>query len=305
MFNSNCGGGYGGYSLADIAAATGGNNRSNDGDWGGNGAWWIIILFLFCFMGWGDNGMMGGNRGGGAANTPAFQGAITRGDLCSEFSFNDLQNGVRGITQDLSTGFANLNSTICHQQYDTAMMVNGIQSQLAAGFSGVDNSVCTLGYQNAQLINGLENTINQNANASNIMALQNQNALQNQIQNCCCEQRSQVADIKYTMATDACAIQTAMANNTRDLLDNQNANTRAILDYLCNEKISNLQAENQSLKLMASQQAQNAYLVEALSPKPAAPAWLVPPPGAIYNPCNNTIGYGGNNGYGCGCNTCC
>lgn len=295
MFNNSA---MGGYSLADIAAATGGN-RNNDGFGGGNGAWWIIILFLFCFMGDGNmfgrgNGNNGGGNGGGGYNgvlpvlNTAYQGALTRGDLCSEFNFNDLQGGVRGIASDLSTGFANLNSTICHQQYDTATLVNGVQSAMAAGFSGVDNAICTLGYQNAALINGVENTINQNANAANIMALQNQNALQNQIQNCCCEQRSQVADIKYTMATDTCALQSTMNTNTRDILDNQNANTRAILDYLCQEKISSLQAENSDLRLRASQQAQNAYLVEQLGPKVPIAAYQVPNPFVPY-------------GYNCGC----
>jgi len=54
MFNTTT---NGGYSLADIAAATG--NDSNDGAFGGNGAWWIIILFLFVFCGWGNNGTWG------------------------------------------------------------------------------------------------------------------------------------------------------------------------------------------------------------------------------------------------------
>lgn len=61
MFNSN-----NGYSLADIAAATGGNERNNGGIWNDGGAWWIIILFLFCFSGWG-NGF--GGFGGYGANS--------------------------------------------------------------------------------------------------------------------------------------------------------------------------------------------------------------------------------------------
>lgn len=55
------------------------------------------------------------------------------------------------------------------------------------------------------------------------------------------------ADINYNMATNTCAIQTSMANHTRDIIDSQNAGTRAILDYLCQEKISDLQSENQAL----------------------------------------------------------
>ena len=93
------------------------------------------------------------------------------------------------------------------------------------------------------------------------------------------------------MATDTCGLQNTIQNTTRDLLDNQNANTRAILDYLCQDKIASLTAENQTLKFAASQQAQNAYLVSELSPKLPVPAYQVPNPFVPY-------GYGG-----CGCGT--
>ena len=166
---------------------------------------------------------------------------------------------------------------------------------MAASFAGVDNSICTLGYQNAALINGLGQTVQNGFNASNVVALQNQNALQNQIQDCCCENRAAIADIKYTMATDTCGLQNTIQNTTRDLLDNQNANTRAILDYLCQDKIASLTAENQTLKFAASQQAQNAYLVSELSPKLPVPAYQVPNPFVPY-------GYS-NCGCGCGCNS--
>lgn len=90
------------------------------------------------------------------------------------------------------------------------------------------------------------------------------------------------------MATNTCALKTQMANDTRDIIDSQNAGTRAILDYLCQEKIADLQSENQSLRLAASQQAQNNYLVNALKPCPI-PA---------YPSCNPWAG----SGYGgCGC----
>lgn len=311
MFNTS----NSGYSLSDIAAITRGNSGYGDG-FGGGGAWWIIILFLFVFCGWGDGGMFGnrgngngsnGGSGGGGTNwvlptlNTAYQGALTRGDLCSEFSFNDLQNGVRGIAQDVSNGFSNLNSTICHQQYDTAGLINGLQGTVAAGFAGVDNAICTLGYQNAALINGVENTINQNANAANIMALQNQNALQAQLAQCCCDTKSMFADTKYTMATDTCALQNTMNTNTRDILDNQNANTRAILDYLCQEKISDLQSENSALRLAASQQAQNNYLISQLRPQPV-PAYPASSPCGLGNwsPAVLAGGYA----YNCGCGQC-
>lgn len=98
MFNSN-----NGYSLADIAAATGGNERNNGGIWNDGGAWWIIILFLFCFSGWG-NGF--GGFGGYGANSnglgsPSGQGWATRADINEGFAFQNLQSGINAIQQGI------------------------------------------------------------------------------------------------------------------------------------------------------------------------------------------------------------
>lgn len=269
MFNSN-----GGYSLADIAAATGGN-RSNNGDGFGGSAWWIIILFLFVFCGWGNNGNGFGNGGETAA-----QSALTRGELCQDMNFADLETAVRGVNTGLCDGFYAMNTGMLNG-------FSGIQSALDNGFHGVDNAICTLGYQQQLGVNTLQQAINGVA----VGAMQNTNALQAQIQDCCCENRAQVADIKYTMATDTCALQTAIANSTRDMIDNQNANTRSILDFLVNDKISTLQAENQTLKFAASQQAQNSYLVNTLRPAPV-PAFAVPAP-YQYTNCGCGNGCGG------------
>lgn len=293
MFNTS-----GGYSLSDIAAVSGNRNDGyNDGMFG-NGAWWIIILFLFCFNGWGNNGW---NRNGEGFNSPAGQGALTRADLCSEFNFNNLDRGVTGIQQGLCDGFYAMNTSLLN------------------GFNGVDNAICSLGYQTQ---NGF--------NATQVALMQGNNALQAQLADCCCSTKGAIkdaqfanqvgqnaiqnqlatstcdlgrfiergfADTAYRMATDACAIQTSMANNTRDIIDSQNAGTRAILDYLCQEKIADLQNENQNLRLAASQQAQNNYLVSQLRPCPQ-PAYIT---------CNPFTGqtYGGcGNAYGCGCGGC-
>ncbi len=255
---------------------------------------------MFVFCGWGNNGWGNGNNGNGA-NSPAAQGALTRSDLCSEFSFNDLQGAVRGINQGLCDGFYAMNTG----------MLNG--------FAGINSAICNLGYEQAQLANNTNVALMQGQNAlstqlaqcccdtqSNLKDVQfanaqGQNAIQTQLASCCCNLENEISrgfgDTKYQMATDTCAIQTSMANNTRDIIDSQNAGTRAILDYLCQEKISDLQSENQSLRLAASQQAQNNYLVNQLKPCPS-PAYIV---------CNPyTGGYGGY-GYnnGCGCNTGC
>lgn len=120
------------------------------------------------------------------------------------------------------------------------------------------------------------------------------------------------------MATNTCAITNQMNNNTRDIIDSQNAGTRAILDYLCQDKISTLQAENQSLKLAASQADQNAFIAATQSAQTAElirrlgadcpqPAYVVQPPQPVTFPTNccgnvNYAGYGnGGCNSGCGC----
>lgn len=90
-----------GLSVADVAAL---QNRDNDGMFGGAGGTWIWVFFLFFLLAWGGNGFGFGN---GAA-----QGALTRADLCQDFNFNDLQNGVRGIQNGLCDGFYAMNTTM-------------------------------------------------------------------------------------------------------------------------------------------------------------------------------------------------
>lgn len=261
-----------------------GGNGGGSGMWGGDGSW--IFAFLIIALIFGGNGFGGwGNGGSGGAG---MQGALTRGDLCSEFSFNDLQNGVRGINDAVNLGFSGLNSTICHQQYDTAMLVNGLQTNMNAGFSGLNNAVCTLGYQNAQLINGIENTVQNGFNAMNLANLQNLNSitagltsLATQIANCCCETQRQIersfCDLNYNIATQDCQTRQAIADSTRE-----------IIGFMTQDKMATLQAENQSLKLAASQAAQNTYLTNAIcgqtaelinriAPTPV-PAYAVPAP---------------------------
>lgn len=128
-----------GYSLADIAAATGGN-RCNDGGFGNGNSWWIILLFLFLMNGWGwDTDNRRANTGG----------TTTREEISYGFDMNNLENGIRGIQNGICDGFYSLN--------------NG----MLTGFHGVDDAICTLGYQTAQLANGITANMNQNTNAIN------------------------------------------------------------------------------------------------------------------------------------------
>ena len=100
------------------------------------------------------------------------------------------------------------------------------------------------------------------------------------------------------MATNTCALQNTMNSNTRDIIDATNAGTRAVLDYLCQEKISDLQNENQGLRLAASQSAQNQYLISQLRPCPV-PAYIT------CNPYTSSYGIGLTNVNGYGCNGGC
>lgn len=287
MFNY----GNGGYSLADIAAATGRDSNGYGDGFMGNGAWWIIILFLFVFCGWG-NGGFGGFGGNG------LQGALTRADLCQDMNFSQMENGIRGIQQGLCDGFYAQNTNILNG-------FAGVQNALTNGFAGVDNAVCTLGYQTQQGINSVNMANMQNTNAiqrdifdNTVGNMQNTNAIQAQLAQCCCDNRAGQKDIEYRMATDTCAIQNTIQNTTRDIVDNANCNTRSILDFLVQDKISTLQAENQNLKLAASQAAQNSYLVDQLRPCPI-PAYIT------CSPYQSSYGIGLNNGYGYGCGCGC
>ncbi len=266
---------------ADIAAVT----RNNDGNgggmgWGGDWMAFIVLFLLFGMFGWGGFGGFGGGFGGGVS------GALTRADLCQDMNFSQVENGIRGIQQGICDSTFALNNT------------------MTSGFHGVDNAICNLGF-----------TTQQGFNATQVAMMQGQNALQTQLADCCCTTQRAIDGINYNMAANTCALQNTMNNNTRDIIDNQNANSRAILDYLCQDKISTLQSENQALRLAASQSNQNAVLMAAMDANKAeilrrtgaecpTAAYIVQPPTPVTFPtnCCGQASFSGNN---CGCNSGC
>ena len=165
-------------------------------------------------------------------------------------------------------------SKLDQQTYGLASSTYDLNNTIMNGFHGVDNAVCQLGYQTQQGFN----------------------TLGHQISDCCCTTQRAIDGVNYNLATQSNAIQNAMCNNTRDIIENQNCNTRSILDFLVQDKISALQAENQNLKLQASQAAQNQFLVNELRPC-AKPAYIT------CNPYTASYGFGYNNG--CVCNNGC
>lgn len=222
-------------------AGQGENNGGGFGGSWGEGLWAIIILAMLGFgNGWGGFG--------GGINSPAGQGAITRADLCSEFSFNNLNNAVRDIQNGICDSTYSLNNTMTN------------------GFHGVDNAVCQLGYNTQAGFNSLAS----------------------QLASCCCETQGAIKDVRYDLSTQACDTRNTIQNATRDIIDNQNANYRGLMDFMVQSKIDALQAENQTLKLQASQSAQNNYIAATLDAQTAelvrrccptpVPSYQVPAP---------------------------
>ena len=169
-----------------------------------------------------------------------------------------------------------------------------LSNSINNGFHGVDNAICNLGY-NVQ--SGF-------------------NTLGHQISDCCCTTQRSIDGVRYDMATQACDTRNLIQNTTRDIIDGQNANTRAILDFMVqskmdekDSKISQLETElmlsRQNAFITANQQAQTAELIRRLDPNPCpTPAYVVQPPQPVtfpVNACGQFSGYGYNNSCGCGC----
>lgn len=175
--------------------------------------------------------------------------------------------------QGITSGITGIQQGICDSTY-------AINNNLMQGFHGVDNAICGIGHQ---------------------------------ISDCCCQTQRAIDGINYNMATQTNAMQQAMCQSTRDIIDAQNNGTRAILDFLTTDKISTLTAENQALKFAASQSAQNAFitanqeaqtaeLIRRLGRDCPVPAYVVPNPNCCYG---NPVGVGYNTGYNGGCSCGC
>lgn len=264
MFNTNA------MSPADLAAVTGNNNG-----WGDGSSWflWVIILIA----------LFGGNWGNGWNNGGTAEGYT--------------------LASDFATLQRQIDSTATNTQNLVATNADQIQRQITA----IGNGVSSLGYDQLNQFNGINKTVMQ---STYDISTQLNNIAANQ-QSCCCTTQRSIDGVNYNLATQANGITNAMQTgfcqtnynnqtNTRDIIDGQNANTRAILDKLCNmesnakdQKIADLTAMNADLRLAASQQAQNAYLVSRLAPS-ASPAYVVP------NPVTGQYGT-----YGCNCPCSC
>lgn len=257
-------------SLADIAAVTGRNGNG----YGMDGGWWAIVIILALCGGFGGFGGFGGGWG---------------------MNGWGMMNGFGGMNGFNTFGF--LNGDI-QRAFDTQTIISKLD--------GLNNGVCGLGYDQLAQMNGINQNImqtgfglQQSINQVDINAMQNANAIATQLAQCCCENRQGQADIKYAMATDTCAITNAINQMAQNIMQNDNANYRQLHDENVaiqmeakNEKIQAQAARIQQLELLASQEAQNNYLVDTLRPC-ARPAYITCNPFTGVNAWNQGCNNGG------------
>lgn len=254
----------------------GGNGGGFGGGWGES--FWIIILLLLCF-----NGNWGNGFGGG------------------------MDGMYPWLTQNTNQGF---------DQAATQATLAGIQSSLTSGFANQEVASCNRALTDLQA--SFSNQLaSMNQNFANQQALAAQlNSMQAQQAQCCCDNKAGLADVRYTIATEACADRAAVNDALRDVIASNTANTQGVLnavtsgiqslkDQLCsdkidakNEKIAELQNQLSMAQLAASQNAQTAAIIanneaqtsaleQYLAPTPR-PAYVVPSPYC----CNQNYGYG-------------
>lgn len=233
----------------------GGNNGFGNGfggDWG-----WIILLLLCANGGWGGFGGFGGGFGGG-------------------YEFPWLMNGQQGINNNVSDGFRDA------QLHDSVTSVrdgiSALSTQICGGFGDISAQLCNGFNGVTTAVNGAQNALAQQMYTNQIADLERSFAAQTastagmnniamNLQNCCCENRAATADLKYTVATEACADRAAVNDALRDVIAANTASTQRILDQLCQDKIdakndtiAQLRQELLYARGQASQDVQTAVL---------------------------------------------
>lgn len=246
--------------------------RNNDGDGFGNGnGWWVLIILFAIFGGWG-NGGYGNNAGNGCQSAYDTQAVVQRG-------FD---------TQSIISKLDGINSGICSLGYDQLAQMNGINANIMQTGFGIQQAI----------------------NADTVANMQNTNAITSLISSCCCDNRMALADLKYTMATDACALNTNIHQTGDAIINNQNQGfqmlNQTIRDGFCNLEMREMQRENADLRQKLNNcdrdsalQGTASYIINSVRPTPI-PAWPVQNP---WGCCNNAVTF--SNGCGCGNNMGC
>ena len=204
----------------------------------------LVLFFLFMMMGgWGGMGGFGMDGG-------LYPWMNNSQNINSGFRDQMLNTQINGIQNAVTSGFGDLQTALC-----------GGFAGVNAGIVGAQNAITQQMYTNQ--IADLERSF-----AAQTAATAGNTALQAQLAQCCCDNRAATADLKYTVATEACADRSAISDALRDVIAATTAQTQTILDKMCQQEIDNLKAQNIALQnqvnmqnLAASQAAQTAALV--------------------------------------------
>lgn len=249
-----------GMNTTMLVSPTGGNMGGGFGNaFGGDGSWWILLLFILL----GNGGMWGGFGAGnyGMIGSEMYPWMNQANLTSSGFQNQMLNDNVTSIRD----GISNLSTQLCGCCGD-------IQNSLCNGFAGV-NATVNSGFSQAEIAANSRQMANmQQAFNAQTAVTAGMNSLAQGLQNCCCENRAGIADLKYTVATENCADRAALSDGIRDVIANQTANTQRILDQLCadkidakNDEISALRQQLAMKDLAASQVAQNAFIANEIN----------------------------------------
>ena len=266
--------------MEDNGFATGyavGRDSTNGGGYGNNGLFgndwaWIVILLLF---GW------GGNRGFGGFGSGYGNGGGIGENYVLATDFATIERKLDGVNNGLCDGFYAQNTNMLNG-------FAGVQQTLCQGFSGINSSIANLGYQQAQCCCDIKGGIKDVAYGNE----RNSWTISKQISDCCCDIEKMNLQNRFDAQAYNC--------NTLQAIDKVGDR---IIDYLAAEKTQTLRDENMALRLAASQAKQNEYLISRLGDKCPEPAYIVQPPQQVTFPtnCCGTVNYAGyNNGCGCG-----
>lgn len=255
-----------GLSAADIAAVTG--NNGGFGNWGGDGAWWLIILFLFIFNGnWGN---WGGNGNGGTYSE------VQRG-----FDQSAVMGGLSGIQSAVTNGFVDTASSLCNGFAGVnAAISNGFaQSEIAANARQMANMQQAFGLQSQFADCCCENRL-ASADLKYTIATEN------------CADRTALADsLRDVLESQNAGVQRILDQMCNDKIDAKN---ERIADLERQLTMANLAASQsaQTAAILANNDAQTNALEQYLAPVPR-PAYIVQNP--------NGCGCNSINSCGCGC----
>ena len=256
----------GGMNTTMLVSPTGGYQGGGNA-FGGDGSWWILLLFILLGNGgmWGGFGGMGGWGMMGSEMYPWMNQANLTTNGFQNQMLNDnvtsIRDGISGLATQMCNGFGNVQTSLCN------------------GFAGV-NATINSGFANAETAANARQMANmQQAYAGQTAMLQGFNQLGSQFADCCCENRLANCQTQNIIQNEGNATRFADANNTRDIIQSQSNGTQAILDKLCqleldgvkaqveakNDRIAELQTQLNMANLAASQTAQNAFIAQGFA----------------------------------------